>query len=80
MKAKTHRKNINNYGINQRSYHNSSDDYDKKYMKIKLNSDNDLLLKKTLKLYNMIIVIRSAFHKGNKYTPQVFFDECLSKL
>ena len=35
---------------------NNSDDYDEKYMKNKFNSDNDLSLKKTLELYNMVIV------------------------
>ena len=32
-------------------------------MKIKFNSDDDLTLKKTLELYNMIIVVKSLFHK-----------------
>ena len=41
---------------------NKSDDYDKKYMKIKFKSDDDLPLKKTLKLCNMVIVVRSVFH------------------
>ena len=45
-------------------------------MKIRLNSDIDLPLKKTLELYNMIIVL---FHEGNKYYPQVFSDKCLYK-
>ena len=49
-------------------------------MKIKLNSDDNLLLKKTLKLYNMAIIVRSVFHEGNKYYPQVLLEECLDKL
>ena len=49
-------------------------------MKIKLFSANDLSLNETLKLYNMIIAVRSAFYKGNKYYPQVFLAECLYKL
>ena len=36
-------------------------------MKIKLNSDDDLTLKKTLELNNMVIVVRSVFHEVNKY-------------
>ena len=36
-------------------------------MKIKFNSADDL-------------VVRSVFHEGNKYYPQVFLDECLHKL
>ena len=57
-----------------RSTNNKSDD--KKFMKIKLNSDKYLPLKKTLELHNMIIVV---FHEGNKYYRQVFSDEFLSK-
>ena len=49
-------------------------------MKVKFNSDDDLPLKKTLKLYNLVIVVRSVFHEGTKYYPQVFLDECLYKL
>ena len=56
-----------------RSITNSSDDYDEKYLKIKYNSYDDLALKKTLELYNMVIVVRPAFHKDNKYYPEVFF-------
>ena len=46
-------------------------------MKIKFNSDDELPLKKTLRLYNMIIGVKSVFHEGNKYYPQFFLDECL---
>ena len=49
-------------------------------MKIKLSSDDNLPLNKTLKLHNITIVIRSAFQEDNKYYPQVFLDECLYKL
>ena len=63
-----------------RSITNISDNYDEKYMKIKLNSDDDLALKKRLKLCNMITVVRSVFHEGNKHYPQVFLDEFWYKL
>ena len=56
-----------------RSITNNLDSYDKKYMKIKFNSDDDLPR-------YMIIVFRSVFHKGNKYYPEVFLNECLYKL
>ena len=36
-------------------------DYEKDYMKIKFNSDDDLLLNKQLKFHNMVITIRSVF-------------------
>ena len=45
----------------------NSDNYDEKYMKIKLNSDDDLPLKKTLELHNIIIVFRAVSHESNKY-------------
>ena len=44
----------------------NSDDDDKKYMKTKSNSGDDLPLNKTLELLNIVIVVRSVFHEGNK--------------
>ena len=41
--------------------------------KIKFNFDYDLPIKKTLELYNWVIVFRFFFHG-------VFLDECLYKL
>ena len=41
-------------------------------MKIKSNSDDDVPLNKILKIYNMTIVIRSAFQKDGKYYPPFF--------
>ena len=46
-------------------------DYEKDYMKIKFNSDDDLPLNKELKFHNMIITIRSAFEEDSKLYPQV---------
>ena len=51
--------------------------HEKDFMKIKFNSDDNLLLNKILKPHNMAIVIRSVFQKDGKYYPQVFLDECL---
>ena len=45
---------------------NNSDDYHNKYMKIKLNLDDDLPLKESLELRTMIIVVRTVFHEENK--------------
>ena len=56
------------------------DDYDKKYMKIKFNSDNELSLNKTIEIPTMKIVVRAVFHENNKYYPYVFLDECLYKI
>ena len=55
-------------------------DYEKDYMKIKFNSDDDLPLKKSLKFHLMSITIRSAFQEGGKLYPQVFLDDTLYKL
>ena len=52
-----------------------SGEYDKDYIKIKFNSDNDLLLNKILKLHILTIIVRSAFEEDSKYYPQVFLDE-----
>ena len=49
-------------------------------MKIKFNSDDELPLNKTIEILRMIIVVRAAFHKNNKYYPKRFLDECLYKL
>ena len=54
-----------------------SGEYQKNYMKIKFNSDNDLPLNKMLKLHILTIIVRSVFEEDVKYYPQVFLDECL---
>ena len=41
-------------------------DYEKDYMKIKFNSDDNLPLNKPLKFHLMTIAIRSAFKKDGK--------------
>ena len=51
----------------------------KKYMKIKFNWDDNLPVKQTLGLCNVMIVVRFIFD-GNKYYPQVFLDERLYRL
>ena len=58
----------------------NSDDFDKKYMKIKFNPDDELPLNKTIEIPSMIIVVRAAFRENNKYYPQVIVGECLYKL
>ena len=48
---------------------NTSDNYDEKYKKIKFSSDDNLPLRKTIELRNMVIIVRSLFHEGKKYCP-----------
>ena len=55
-------------------------DYEKDYMKIKLNSDDDLPLNKPLKFHLMTITIRSVFEEDGKLYPQVFLDDTLYEL
>ena len=56
---------------------NSSEcNYEKDYMKIKFNSDDDLPLNKPLKFHMMTIIIRSVFGDGKLY-PQVFLNDAL---
>ena len=49
-------------------------------MKIKLDSDDDLLLNKQLKFPTMTIVLRSVFEDEGKLYLQVYLDECLYEL
>ena len=49
-------------------------------MEIKFNYDDNLPLNKTLKLYNMTIIIRSVFEEHGKLYPQVYLKECLCEL
>ena len=55
-------------------------EYSKDYMKIRFSSDDNLLLKKPLKFYNMTVIIRCVFSEDNKLYPQVFLDEALLSL
>ena len=54
--------------------------YEKDYMKIKFNSDDNLPLNKPLKFHLMTITIRSVFEEVGKLYPQVFLDDTLYEL
>ena len=54
--------------------------YEKDYMKIKFNSNDDLPLNKPLRFHSMTIIIRSAFEEDGKRYPQVFLDDTLYEL
>ena len=47
-------------------------DYEKDYMKIKFNSDDDLPLNKPLKFHLVTIIIRCVFSESGKFYPQLF--------
>ena len=55
-------------------------EYTKDYSKIKLNSDYNLPLNKTLKFYQITVTIRCVIREDNKLYPQVFLDEALYSL
>ena len=59
---------------------NNECDYEKKYIKIKFNSDDKLPLNKPLKFHNMTITIRSVFKEDGKLYPQAFLDDTLYEL
>ena len=52
-------------------------DYEKDFMKIKFNSDDDLPLKQPLKFHAMTIIIRSVFEEDGKPYPQIFLGDAL---
>ena len=49
-------------------------------MRIKLNLDDNLTLKKNLKLHNLTIVVRFIFQEDRKFYIQVPLDGCLYEL
>ena len=55
-------------------------DYEKNYMKIKFNSDDDLPLRKLLKFDSMTIITRSVFEEDGKLYAQVFLADTLCEL
>ena len=59
---------------------NNECDYEKDYMKIKFNSDDDLPLNKSRELRLITITIRHGIKEGNKFYPQVFLDDTLYEL
>ena len=52
-------------------------EYGKDFMKIKFNSDDNLLLNKKLKLHIITIIARSSFEEDARYKSLVFLEECL---
>ena len=50
----------------------NSDDCDEKYMKIKFNSDNELLLSKTIEIPSMTIVVRATFYERTNIIHKFF--------
>ena len=55
-------------------------DYEKYYLKIKFNSDDDLLLNKSLKFRMITITVRHVFEEDGKFYLQVYLDDTLYEL
>ena len=60
----------------------NSDDYgyDERYIKIKLDLDDELPLNKTIEIPAITIVVTAISLENNKYYPQAFLVECLHQL
>ena len=54
--------------------------YEKDYVKIMVNTDDDVPLNKKLKFPTLTIIISCIFQNGKKLCPQVYLDECLYEL
>ena len=54
--------------------------YGKTYVKIRVNTDNNILLNKKLKFPSLTIIIRCVFEESGRLYPQIYLDECLYEL
>ena len=52
----------------------------KNYVRIGVNADDNLPLKKPPKFQTLTIVIRCVFQEDEKLYPQIYLDECLYEL
>ena len=51
----------------------SPGEYEKDFIKIKFNSDDNLPLNKILNLHMLTVIVRCAVQENGKYYPQVVF-------
>ena len=54
--------------------------YDKGFMKVMFDTDDELPLNKLLNLHMLTIIVRSVFEDEGKFYLQVYLDGCLYKL
>ena len=54
--------------------------YEKSYARIRINTNDDLPLKKQLKFLILTIIIRCFLQKDEKLYPQIYLNECLYEL
>ena len=51
--------------------------YDNNYMKIKFNTNDNIILNKIIYFPTITVIIRSVTQKDGKHYPQLFLDDCL---
>ena len=54
--------------------------YDKDYMRIKFESNDNLPTDNTINMYQVTIIIRSVFAQNDKFYSQLFLDDALYEL
>ena len=54
--------------------------YDKDYMKIKFESNENLPIDNNANIHQVTIIIRSVFAQNGKFYPQLFLDDALYEL
>ena len=54
--------------------------YEKNYLRIGINTDDNLPLNKQLKFPTLTIIIRCVLQKGEKLYPQIYLDEYLYQI
>ena len=54
--------------------------YEQNYVRIRVNTDDDIPLNKQLKFPSLTIIIRCVFQNVKKLYPQVYLGECLYEL
>ena len=59
---------------------NNECDYEKDYLKITFNSDDDLPINKSLRFRNTTTTIRHVIEDDGTFYPQVFLDDTLYEL
>ena len=52
-------------------------EFEKDFLKIWFESNNDLSMNKPIKLFLLTIIIRCVFSEDNKFYPQVFLHDAL---
>ena len=54
--------------------------YDKDYLKMKFESNENLPTDNVINMYQVTIIIRSVFAQNDKFSPQLFLDDILYEL